>query len=158
SAASISPQATLQECTRGSSTTAGRRRARAALVVAEVALAVALTTSAGLLIRSFVQVMNVDPGFQPDHLLTWQMNIPNRLTTPADRLAFYRDFFTRIQALPGVERVGGATRIPLGSTSVSTVIEIDGRPMEEAERPEVEFRRAMHEYFEAMGIPVLRGR
>ena len=157
SSATISPQASLQEHSRGSSG-GGRTRARAVLVVAEVALAVALTTGAGLLIRSFVRVMNVDPGFQSEHLLTWQMNIPSRLTNPADRLAFYRDFFARIEALPGVRKVGGTTRIPLGSTSVSTSVQIDGRPTDPSQLPEVEFRRAMHNYFEAMGIPLLKGR
>lgn len=158
SSASISPQATLQEQSRGSSGGTARRRARAALVVAEVALAVALTTGAGLLIRSFVRVVTVDPGFQSEHLLTWQMNIPMRLQNADDRRAFYRDFFARIQGLPGVLKVGGTTRLPLGSTAVSTLIEIEGRAIPQAELPEVEFRRAMHDYFDAMGIPVLRGR
>jgi putative ABC transport system permease protein len=158
SSASISPQATLQEQSRGSSGGAARRRARAALVVAEVALAVALTTGAGLLIRSFVRVVNIDPGFQSEHLLTWQMNIPTRLQNADDRRAFYRDFFARIQGLPGVLKVGGTTRLPLGSTAVSTLIEIEGRAMPQSQLPEVEFRRAMHDYFDAMGIPVLRGR
>ena len=158
SSATIDPRATLQDHSRGAAGGTNRRRARGILVVAEVALAVALTTGAGLLIRSFVSVMNVDPGFKPEHLLTWQMNIPTRLTSPDDRRAFYRDFFARMQALPGVEKVGGTTRLPLGSTSVSTVIEVDGRPTSDAAQSEVEFRRAMHDYFDAMGIPVLRGR
>ena len=97
-----------------------RRRARAALVIAEVALAVAITTGAVLLLRSFVSVTNVNPGFDTSGVLTWQMNLPPHLTTTADRLAFYRDFFARMEALPGVVSVGGTTRVPLGSTTVST--------------------------------------
>ena len=135
-----------------------RRRARAALVVAEVALAVAITTGSVLLLRSFVSVTNVNPGFDTSQLLTWQMNLPPHLTNNTDRLAFYRTFFERMEALPGVVSVGGTTRVPLGSTSVSTTVQIEGRPVPAAELPEVQFRRAMHNYFETMGIPVRKGR
>ena len=86
------------------------------------------------------------------------MNLPDRLQSPDERRAFYRDFFARMEALPGVETVGGTTRIPLGSTSVSTTVQVEGRAVPVAELPEVQFRRAMHDYFEAMGIPMVRGR
>ncbi|MBY0496400.1 MAG: ABC transporter permease [Cyanobacteria bacterium] len=158
SSASVNPQASLQDASRGTVGGALRRRARASLVVAEVALAVAITTGAGLLLRSFVSVTNVNPGFETSQLLTWQMNIPQRLTSTNDRLAFYRDFFQRMEALPGVVSVGGTTRVPLGSTSVSTSVQIEGRPVPAAEQPEVQFRRAMHNYFETMGIPLKAGR
>jgi putative ABC transport system permease protein len=158
SAARTSPQGALREQGRGNTGNATRRRLRGALIVAEVALAVLVTASAGLLLRSFVSLLNVDPGFRPDRLLTWQMNIPQRLTTPDQRRAFYLDFFARLQALPGVTAIGGTTRLPLGSTSVTTTVDIEGRPRPPADLPEVEFRRNLHDYFEAMGIPVLRGR
>jgi putative ABC transport system permease protein len=158
SSASVNPQASLQDASRGTVGGALRRRARAGLVIAEVALAVAITTGAVLLLRSFVSVTNVNPGFETSQLLTWQMNIPQRLTDANDRLAFYRDFFARMEALPGVVSVGGTTRVPLGSTSVTTSVQIEGRPVPAAELPEVQFRRAMHNYFEAMGIPIRRGR
>jgi len=158
SSASVNPRASLQDASRGTVGGALRRRARAGLVVAEVALAVAITSGAGLLLRSFVSVTNVHPGFETAQLLTWQMNLPQRLTATPDRLAFYRDFFARMEALPGVVSVGGTTRVPLGSTSVTTSVQIDGRPVPNSELPEVQFRRAMHHYFEAMGIPIRRGR
>jgi len=158
SSASVNPQASLQDASRGTVGGALRRRARAGLVIAEVALAVAITTGAVLLLRSFVSVTNVNPGFETSQLLTWQMNIPQHLTNTNDRLAFYRDFFARMEALPGVVSVGGTTRVPLGSTSVTTSVQIEGRPVPAAELPEVQFRRAMHNYFEAMGIPIRRGR
>lgn len=156
--ASINPQATLQDHSRGAIGSGARRRIRSGLVVAEVALAVALTVGAGLLLRSFVHLVNVDPGFDTEHLLTWQMNLPDRLRSADERRAFYRDFFARMEALPGVQRAGGTTRVPLGSTSVSTTVQIDGRPVPIAELPEVQFRRAMHDYFAAMAIPIVRGR
>ncbi len=158
SSAGVNPQATLQEASRGNVGGSMRRRARAALVVAEVALAVAITTGAVLLLRSFVSVTNVNPGFDTDKLLTWQMNLPVHLTNNTSRLAFYRDFFARLEALPGVEAVGGTTRVPLGSTSVSTTLQRESVPVPVAQLPEVQFRRAMHNYFQAMGIPIRRGR
>jgi putative ABC transport system permease protein len=158
SSAGVNPQSTLQDQSRGSVGGSARRRARAALVVTEVALAVALTTGAGLLLRSFISVMNVNPGFDVEHLLTWQMNIPDRLQSADDRRAFYRNFFERMEALPNVQMVGGTTRIPLGSTMVTTSLQIEAKPLPVAELPEVQFRRAMHNYFGAMGIPIVRGR
>jgi predicted permease len=158
SSASVNPQASLQDASRGTVGGTLRRRARAGLVVAEVALAVAITTGAGLLLRSFVSVTNVNPGFEASQLLTWQINLPTTLTNNTDRLAFYRDFFARMEALPGVVSVGGTTRVPLGSTSVSTTVQIEGRPVPVAELPEVQFRRSMHKFFETMGIPLRRGR
>jgi predicted permease len=91
-------------------------------------------------------------------VLTWQMNLPPHLTNNDDRLAFYRDFFARMEALPGVVSVGGTTRVPLGSTSVTTSLQRESHLLPAAELPEVQFRRAMHHYFRAMGIPIRRGR
>ena len=158
SSATINPQASLQDASRGSVGSGRRRRARAALVIAEVALAVAITTGAVLLLRSFLSVTNVNPGFDPNGVLTFQMNLPPQLTNADDRLAFYRDFFARMEALPGVVSAGGTTRVPLGSTSVSTSLQRESHPLPAAELPEVQFRRAMHNYFQAMGIPIRRGR
>lgn len=156
--ASVNPNASLQDASRGAVGGALRRRARSGLVIAEVALAVAITTGAVLLLRSFVSVTNVNPGFETTQLLTWQMNLPQHLTNNTDRLAFYRNFFERMEALPGVVSVGGTTRVPLGSTSVTTTVQIEGRPVPPAELPEVQFRRAMHNYFTAMGMPIRQGR
>jgi putative ABC transport system permease protein len=150
------PQGALKDGGRG--TTAGRRgqRARSALVVAELALAVMLTAGAGLLLRSFVQVMRVNPGFAADHLLTLKINAPVR--AQRGLVPFYDQLFAKIESIPGVIGVGGTTRMPLGSTEVSTKLEIEGVPRAAAELPEVEMRRALHNYFPAMGIPLLQGR
>jgi putative ABC transport system permease protein len=148
---------TLQEGSRG--TIGGRhRRTRAILVVAEVSLAVVLSIGAVLLGRSFLRLLDVDPGFRPDHLLTMQMNVPPRFNTADLRRQFYDDFFQRLETLPGVSAVGGTTRLPLGSTNVSTQVIVEGRALDPARLPEVEFRRALRRYFRAMGIPVLQGR
>ena len=151
-------QSALQTSGRGSTSGRGQRRLRGTLVVAEVALAVVLTLGAGLLLRSFMSVMAVDPGFQPAKLLTLQIAIPRKYATPEQRAALYAELFARLEAVPGVVSIGGTTRLPLGSTNVTTKAGVEGSDKPIGEWPEVEFRRAMHDYFEAMGIPVLRGR
>ena len=157
SAARLPAQESLRESQRTTASVA-RQRVRAGFVVAEVALAMTFTIGAGLLFRSFVSVLGVDAGFQSDRLLTLQISVPPRLTSHASRMTFYDDLEARLLALPGVTRVGGTTRLPLGSTNVSTYVEVEGRNVRPADRPEVEFRRALFDYFRTMGIPLLRGR
>ena len=151
-------QSSLKDSSRSAIGGRSQRRLRAGLVIAEVALAVVLTIGAGLLLRSFVSVLTVDPGFRPDHLLTLQIGVPPKYQTPDHRRAFYADLLSRLERLPGVTAVGGTTRLPLGSTNVSTKLVVEGRSVAPADLPEVEFRRAIHNYFSAMGIRVLRGR
>jgi len=148
----------LQDVNRGTIGSAFGRRLRSGLVLFEIALAVVLSVGAGLLLRSFDQLLGVNPGFQAAHLLTLQMSMPDRLSSADQRRAFYAEFFERLEGLPGVVSVGGTTRIPLGSTNVTTSIQVEGREVPPSDRPEVEFRRAMHDYFSTMGIPLLRGR
>jgi predicted permease len=151
------PQVALQDGSRGTTAGRGGQRVRAALVIAELALAVMLTAGGGLLLRSFMAVMDIDPGFAPANLLTLKINAPSRVP-PAGRVAFYDELFARIESLPGVVSAGATTRMPLGSTEVSTKLEIEGVPRTPAELPEVEMRRAQHHFFPAMGIPLIDGR
>jgi predicted permease len=151
-------QSALKASGRGSTSGRGQRRLRAALVVSEVALAVVLTLGAALLLRSFLSVLAVDPGFRPDNLLTLQMTVPPKYHTSDQRRALYADLFGRLESVPGVISVGGTTRLPLGSTNVSAKIGIEGRDKAVGEWPEAEFRRAVHHYFTTMGIPVVHGR
>jgi putative ABC transport system permease protein len=151
-------QSSLSESGRGSTAGRSQRRVRAMLVVSEVALAVVLTIGAGLLLRSFVSVITVDPGFRADNLLTLQISMPPQYQQPDHRRAFYAQLLARLESLPGVTSVGGTTRLPLGSTNVSTKIIIEGRDVAASALPEAEFRRAIHHYFSAMGIRLVRGR
>ena len=139
-------------------TTSGGRRLRAGLVAAEVALALVLTVGAGLLVRSFAAVLAVDPGFRTENLLTMQTNIPPKYDTPEKRRQFYRTLFDRLEALPGAIAVGGNTRLPLGGANSSTQVTVEGRELSRGGVVNVSLRRAMHDYFAAMGMPVLRGR
>jgi putative ABC transport system permease protein len=141
-------------------TTAGKaqKAARSALVIAEVTLATLLTVGAGLLLRSFVSVMNVDPGFAPDRVLTFQVSAPPRYVGNAALVGYYDELRDKLKAIPGVTHVGGSTRIPLGSTLVSTTLSVEGRDIPQSEKPDVQMRRAVHDYFGTMKIPVLEGR
>ena len=156
-AARPQPQVSLNE-THRSTMSRSRRRIRAALIVVEVAMAMVLTVGAGLLLRSFVAVLQVQPGFSTERLLTFQTAIPSRLRSNEEYLAFYDQLEARLRALPGVTHVGGTTRLPLGSTNVTTMLEVEGRPVPAADRPEIELRRAVFDFFETMSIPVIRGR
>jgi putative ABC transport system permease protein len=135
-----------------------RRRVRASFVIAEVAVACLLTMGAGLLVRSFVQVMAVDPGFQPEHLITLETSVPAAYDTDAKRIALYQRLFARLDATPGIIAAGGTTRLPLGSDGVPVVVRIEGKEATDGTLPQVQFRRALHDYFRAMGIALLRGR
>jgi putative ABC transport system permease protein len=157
--ASRTPTADALRESRRTTTSRGRRRLRSGLIVAEVSLAMALAVGAGLLLRSFVAVLSVDPGFEAAGMLTMQLNVPTSTQQDQNaRLAFYDNLETRLKAVPGVTAVGGTTRLPLGSTSVSTTLNVEGRATLPSQLPEVELRRAIFDYFGAMEIPIVRGR
>jgi putative ABC transport system permease protein len=151
-------QHALREGARGASHGRVHRRFRSALVVGEVALALVLTLGAGLLLRSFLSVLSIDPGFRTDHALALQIALPPRYQTPDQLRAFYASLQSRLSSLPGVTALGGTTRLPLGSTNVTTRVAVEGTSAPVGTWPEVEFRRAVYDYFAAMDIPVLRGR
>ncbi len=128
------------------------------MVTAEIALALVLGAGAGLLARSFLSVLDVDPGFGYENLLTLQMNVPAQYNTPELRRSFYQELFEKLEAIPGVDHVGGTTRLPLNGTNSMTSVAVEGRGMAERDLLEVDLRRALHEYFAEMQIPILSGR
>ena len=142
----------------GRSSSDGRRRLRGLLVAGEMGLAVVLTIGAGLLGRSFLAVLSVDPGFRADHLLTMQIQMPLSYETSDQRIGFYQQLFKRLEAIPGVLSVGGTTRLPLAGTNSVTQVAVEGRVPPDGQWPEADFRRAVHHYFEAMNIPLRSGR
>ncbi|MFN8062378.1 MAG: ABC transporter permease [Vicinamibacterales bacterium] len=132
---------------------------RRVIVVAEVAAAVLLLTGASLLVRSFIALAGTDPGFRPAHVVTLPLSASAAFRDATRRGRLFDDLFDRLGALPGVEAAGGVTRLPLGRLGgVTTRVEVEGQPLREGERPEIEFRRASRHYFSAMAIPLLEGR
>ena len=133
-------------------------RTRRVLAVAEIALALVLLTGAGLLLRSFAALLDVNPGFVTSNLLTLETQTPPVKYNDAQvRANLFNEMFRALEALPGVESAAGTTRVPLG-TGVSTRLAIEGRPQAAGQETEVEFRRTSLNYFRAMKIPVVAGR
>ena len=147
----------LKDGGRGSS--AGRRRQlmRSSLVVVEVALAVVLVIGAGLLLRSFAALQNIDPGFNPNGALLAQVDLPGG-TGDAGRRTFYGDVVERINALPGVVAVGATQVFPITANYVLG-FQIEGRPLPPpGDMPNTAYYAVTPGFFRASGIPLLRGR
>jgi predicted permease len=150
----------LKEGGRGGTAGAGSQRLRSTLVVAEVALSLTLLVGAGLLIRSFLRLQEVDTGFRPDGVLTMRISLPEEKYAKVEQTRpFYRELLDRIRRLPGVDAVGGATGLPLGGTGWSGTTTVDSQAVQPRDTtPEADQRPVFPGYFEAMGIPLVRGR
>jgi putative ABC transport system permease protein len=138
-----------------------QHRLRAALVISEVALALVLIAGAGLLIRSFVGLLNVDPGFQRDRVLVTQVFAWDYNPTPAQLKTFFDATIERLRALPAVQDVGIVTAMPFieSNINIQGVFGIVGRPEEpQQEAKRTHFNVATPGYFQAMHIPLKAGR
>ena len=139
----------------------GSRRLRNVLVVSEIALAVVLLASAGLLVRSFIQLQQVDRGFSTDNILTMVIRLPEAgYREDAQLVAFFNQGLERIRQLPNVRTAGMINFLPLyGGLGSATGFKIIGRPEPPpGQGPSTDVRVADAGYFQAMGIPLLRGR
>jgi putative ABC transport system permease protein len=145
------PNESLKEGERGS--TATRRRTRSALVIAEIGLSLVLLIGAGLLVKSFARLMDVNIGFDPDRLLTFNLGLPSS-TDPVRQLTFYQQVVQRLQTLPGVQDVGAVSRLPLSGGNSSRSFNVPG--IEKGY--EADIRVSTPGYFRAMRIPLLKGR
>jgi len=133
-----------------------------AVVVAEIALSIVLLIGAGLLIRSFARVLQQDPGFRTEGLLSASIFLPsNRYPADPQQIRFFEDLLERLRQLPGVTGAGGVTTLPMSPVGVDhdMPFAVAGAPSETADpRPEADFRIATDDYFRTMGIPLLAGR
>jgi predicted permease len=148
----------VKESARGA--TAGRRRFREAMVALEVGASLVLLVGAGLLIKSFLRVQQAAPGFDPDHVLTFELLLPAaHYSEPAQRIDFYEALRSRLQAIPGVVAAGAANRIPFGGRPGGSPMRVVGRPVEpNAPQPFLRPARSLPGYFESLGVPLSRGR
>jgi putative ABC transport system permease protein len=151
--------AALREGGRGMAGRAGGRT-RAGLVLAESALAFALVIGAGLLLRSLGELRSVDPGFEPENALAFQVGLPAvRYDTDERRSMFWQQLTERLEAIPGVSRVGATQHLPLGGSAMQITFDIEGRdPPPPGEEPTLQVRLVTPGYLEAMRIPLRRGR
>lgn len=150
----------LKEGGRGATTGARRNLLRQGLVVAEVALALVLLINAALLLKSFIQLQNVDAGFNPRNALTMEISLPP-LAYPDNpsQARFYMEAQKRVSALPGVQHAGFTSILPMTGTNSDSSFDIEGRAAEEKNpSPDEELRLVSPGFFEAMEIPLVKGR
>jgi putative ABC transport system permease protein len=150
----------LKEGGRGSTGDRGSHALRRTLVVAEVALALTLLTGAGLLLKSFARLQGVDPGFDPDNLLTFNLALPpTRYHNDTTQAAFWDQVFPAIGRVPGVVGVAGTSVMPFGGSWSTGSFEVEGYTAPENQPgPWGDIRVVSPQFFEAMRIPLLRGR
>src|SRR5690242_18289324 len=159
-ASRTTPGATLSDVARDMTGGNSGRHVRRVLVVSEVALAVVLLVSAGLLIRSFQLLRQVEPGFKTDGALTMRMVLPFPKYAKAEaRRAFYDEVLRQVKETPGVDAAGMITFLPLSFNGMNFSFSVEGRAApSDVNLPFALFRVVSPDYFRAMGIPLLRGR
>jgi predicted permease len=153
-----SAQAALSTNTRGASASRALRRAHNVLVVTEFAVALVLLTGAGLLLRSFLAVEAVDPGFEPRHVLILRMTVPD--ATPARLLALHQEVLERLRTLPGVEAAGAINDLfELGPPNLLGLRAIEGRQIDSKDQSApLSWKTVSADYFQAIGVTLLKGR
>ncbi|HXJ94336.1 MAG TPA: ABC transporter permease [Terriglobia bacterium] len=149
----------LKESGRSADTSRGRRGARSALVVSEVAVALMLLIGAGLMIRTFWRVKDEKLGFNPDNILTLKISLPGDKYSNERRIAFRRSLVENVAALPGVKSVALTRNLPLSGVDPSLFVTILGRPPVAAgKEPIARARFVSPNYFRTMSIPIRKGR
>jgi putative ABC transport system permease protein len=155
------PNEALVDTARGATEGARHNRLRSLLVVSEVALSVVLLVGAGLMIRSFVELIRVDAGFKTAHVLTMEITLPGSVMEddPFRASRFFDDVLARVRALPGVTAAGASTTLPMGGSKMSIGFSVAGKTTDEpGQQASSPFDVVSPDYFRAMGIPVLAGR
>jgi putative ABC transport system permease protein len=150
----------LKEGTRGSRGGRAAQRTRGLLVMSEMALAVILLTGAGLLIRSFVKLTRVDPGFRSEQLLKFSVSVPaTKYPYDRDRTRFADGVMQKLSTLPGTQSVAVSFDRPLQRSGMFVTFEVDGRPPSRADsRPASAVHPAGATYFSTLGVRLVRGR
>ncbi len=149
----------LKEGGRGSSVGRGRHRLRNILVTAEIALAVVLLVGAGLMVRGFKTMVDTGARLEPATLLQLRLALTdNKYHEPFQRLSFYRDVLTRIQALPGVRDAAVVAAMPYSDHSNGRIFAIEGQTVDPASPPQAMYQVASASYFETLRVPLVAGR
>jgi putative ABC transport system permease protein len=134
------------------------QRLLSALVVSEVAIALVLLTAAGLMIRSFISISNVSPGFNPKGVVTVGIGLSSRYPNVQMQASFYESLLARVRTIPGVDSASSINRIPMLAATASTSFTIQGRPVPSGSEPTADYRAVTGDYFKTMGIPLMKGR
>jgi putative ABC transport system permease protein len=152
--------ATLKEGGRTGDVGATRGKARRVFVVAEVALALVLLTGAGLMIKSFLETISANPGFNPRELLTAEVSLPtSKYGSPSQQAAFFKQVTEKLQNLPGSVSAVAAANLPLTAEAGTVPFRIEGQPATPPqERPQARYYAVGPDYLQTMEIPLTRGR
>jgi putative ABC transport system permease protein len=158
--ARVEPQAVLKDSAARAGVGRSQRTIRSALVVAQVALACVLLVGSGLALRAFAKVAATPSGFDPEHVATARVLLPEvKYPTADQRIAFYRDAMAHIAAQPGVEGIAGSVALPMSGDDAIVTFAIEGRPpWPPGEQPDLGLNVVTPTYFATIGIPLLRGR
>jgi putative ABC transport system permease protein len=142
------------------STTASKARfsLRNSLVVVEMALALILLVSAGLLIRSLIRMQDVNPGFDPHNVVTANIDLPDAKYSDAQKAAFFQNLIPKMSGLPGIQSAAAVYPLPMGGDEIRTTFEIEGRPVAKSDEALTSLRDITPNYFATMRIPLLQGR
>jgi predicted permease len=153
-------QAALKEAGRGGTGDRFGHLTRRVLVVAEIALALTLLAGGGLLLRSFARVARVDPGFNPDHVLTFNLSLPAaKYRSDTTQRAFWRSLYPRLAAIPGVKAAGGTSVLPFGGNWSTASFNVEGyTPPPNGNGPWGDIRVVSPGFFQALEIGLVRGR
>jgi predicted permease len=152
--------AMMREGGRGHGAGRGGTRLRETLIVTQVALAIVLLTGAGLLIRSFIKITHIDPGFRTDHALAFRLALQgDAYRDQAQRRVRIAELESRLRALPGVLAIGSATTLPFSGGNALIDFRVVGAPPPPPNvNQEISIVSASADYFSAMGVPLRRGR
>ena len=156
--ARVDPSTALRDGTRSATTGRAQHRLQNALVIAEMAIGLVLLIGSGLLIRSFIRVLQVDPGFDRSNVLTASMALPDSQYPHDKQIQFYEQLLPRLRSLPGVVSVTAGWPLPVSPNGMRISFDIEGRPLPEGERNGARVSLVEPEYFKTMRIPILQGR
>jgi putative ABC transport system permease protein len=150
----------MKEGAKGASSGRGRKRLRGALVVGEVAMSLVLIIGAGLLVKSFINILATDPGYDPDRVVAMDLPLSTtKYSTPEQQSAFFDQVVQRARQLPGVESAAVTTLLPLGEQDIVYRFSIVGRePAPAGQTPSARYQVISPGYFEAMKMSLREGR
>ena len=148
----------LREGSRSVAGGRGQNRVHNALVIAQTAIGLVLLVGSGLLIRSFIHILGVDPGFDPKYVITARVRTSFDRADHDKRYAFYHQLVQRLSALPGVQSASAGWPLPMSTNHGDVAFNIAGRPVAKGDEPSESVNVAMSGYFETMRIPLVSGR
>jgi predicted permease len=154
----LDPAVALREGTRTVTGGRAQHRLQTWMVVGETALSLVLLVGAGLLIRSFVRVLHVDPGFDPHAVFTARISLPDNQYPHDRKIQFIDQLIPRLASLPGVKSASAGWPMPMSGNSASISFTVEGHPVAKADHPSEALGLTLPGYFETMRIPLIAGR